>query len=97
MSCQLLLVARQIPSLPQPRISLSGGASKATKNHVAAAGQRLPAVILTPGLSKGVAGGSHRPINRTFKMNLVNGTMSLAVPIPVTDDRGEFSPNPELS
>ncbi|KAL7898927.1 hypothetical protein HDV63DRAFT_411354 [Trichoderma sp. SZMC 28014] len=83
-------------SSPAP-ISLSGGGSKATRNQAAATGQRLPAVIPTPGLQKGVAGGSHRPIDQTFKMNPVNGTMSLAIPIPVTEGRGGFGPKLELS
>ncbi|KAF5683976.1 insecticidal toxin complex [Fusarium circinatum] len=74
-----------------------GIGSKGKSNQTAPAGQRLPAYISSPGLQKGIAGGCHRPIDQTFKMNPVNGTMSLAIPIPVTEGRGGFGPKLELS
>ncbi|KAF5966171.1 SpvB-domain-containing protein [Fusarium bulbicola] len=74
-----------------------GIVSKGQSKQTAPSGQRLPAVISSPGLQKSIAGGSHRPIDQTFKMNPVNGTMSLAIPIPVTEGRGGFGPKLELS
>nr|RBQ84596.1 hypothetical protein FVER53263_10758 [Fusarium verticillioides] len=75
----------------------AGKASQGGGQHAAQTGQRLPAVISTPTLQKGIAGGSHRPIDQTFKMNPLNGTMALALPIPVTEGRGGFGPKLELS
>ncbi|KAF5617829.1 insecticidal toxin complex [Fusarium tjaetaba] len=74
-----------------------GIVSKGKGKQTAPTGQRVPAVISSPGLQKGIAGGSHRPIDQTFKMNPVNGTMSLTIPIPVTEGRGGFGPKLELS
>ncbi|KAG4271555.1 hypothetical protein FPRO04_10846 [Fusarium proliferatum] len=84
------------PSSPSAFIS-AGKASQGASQQATPTGQRLPAVISSPSLQKGIAGGSHRPIDQTFKMNPVNGTMSLAIPIPVTEGRGGFGPKLELS
>ena len=54
---------------------------------------RLPAVISSPALERGVGGGSYRSIDQTFKMNPANGTMSLNLPIPIAEGRAGFGPN----
>ncbi|KAF5636143.1 hypothetical protein F52700_5457 [Fusarium sp. NRRL 52700] len=75
----------------------AGKGSQTASQQTAPTGQRLPAVISSPSLQKGIAGGSHRPIDQTFKMNPLNGTMSLAIPIPHTEGRDGFGPKLELS
>ncbi|RKL38866.1 hypothetical protein BFJ72_g6996 [Fusarium proliferatum] len=84
------------PSSPSAFIS-AGKASQGASQQATPTGQRLPAVISSPSLQKGVAGGSHRPIDQTFKMNPLNGTMSLAIPISLTEGRDGFGPKLELS
>ncbi|KAF4443777.1 rhs repeat-associated core domain [Fusarium acutatum] len=84
------------PSSPSAFVP-AGKASQGASQQAGPTGQRLPAVISSPSLQKGIAGGSHRPIDQTFKMNPLNGTMSLAIPIPLTEGRDGFGPKLELS
>jgi len=59
--------------------------------------QRLPVVVPSPTLQKGIGGRSLRSIDQTSKMNAANGTMSLSLSIPTTQGRAAFGPKLELA